>query len=98
MELAQRIEMLELIRELRGRGEPEKAADVQAALDEDEYFLGGRKLPTVGNVSEPKRSAKREAWIEYAKHVSDIEHEIIDKMQRNDLIAMLKANGLIEAA
>lgn len=91
----QRIEMLTKIRELRGTGQPEVAADIQVALDRDEYFLGGRKQP-VEILDMPKKSAKREAWERYAKEVSDIDHEIIEGLLRDDLIAMLRANGLIE--
>ncbi len=95
MDTGQRIEMLTKIRELRGAGQPEKAAEIQEALEGNRYFLGGKHVAGEDQVKTPKKSASKEAWERYAKSVSDIDNEIVESLNRNDLIKMLKANGLI---
>lgn len=91
----QRIEMLTKIRELRRTGKPEKAAEIQAALDRNEYFFGSKDAP-VEDIKPPSKGAKLEAWVEFAKKHSQIDPEVIDNTSRDDLIKMLKANGLVE--
>ena len=89
----QHIEMLTEIRLLRGTGKPEIAAGIQLALDEGRYFLGSKVVPI--EVQPPSKSATTEAWANFAKEQSEIDHEVIDDQSRNDLIKMLQANGLI---
>lgn len=39
--------------------------------------------------------ATKAAWVDFAKRTSDLEHEIIDSMGRNDIIKALEAQGVI---
>jgi len=91
-----RVEMLTEIRRLRSIGQPEVAADLQEALDSDEFRLTAKtvKKLKVDTVKPPSKAAKKEAWIAYAKNVSNIDHEVIEATIRDDLIGMLKANGI----
>ena len=96
MELEQRIEMNEKIRELRRTGNPHPAQLIQTALNEDRYFMGPEAQAKADAPKEPKKTAKKEAWTDYAKAVSQIDEEVIDGATRTDIIGMLEANGLIE--
>ena len=91
----QRREMHEEVRRLRGIGEPQRAVPIQTALANDEYFTGA-VAQTVTLPTQPKKTASKEAWVKYAKKVSDFDAEVIEACTRNDLIAMLKANNLLQ--
>ena len=95
MEPEQRIEMVVEMRRLRQLGIPQEASKIQTALSEDRFFLGG-KTPIAEMVVTPKGSASVEAWRRYALRVSEIDPKVIEKLSRNDVIKMLKANGLVE--
>ena len=88
-------EMHQEVRRLKSIGEPQKAAAIKAALDNDEYFTGAVAKPVV-LPTQPKKTASKEAWVKYAKKVSDFDAEVIEACTRNDLIAMLKANNLLQ--
>ena len=88
-------EMREEVRRLHSIGEPESATGIKLALADGRYFMGLRMVPEVV-LPQPKKTAKRDAWVEFALSVSDIEPEIIDDATRGDIMGMLKANGLAE--
>ncbi len=93
--LEQQTEMVEKMRSERGAGRPEIAAQIQKSLDRDEFYLG--KLTVVSKAPEPPtRQAKTDAWAEWAKEVSNIDHEVLDNAKRKDIIGMLEANGILD--
>ncbi len=95
MELWQRIEMLEKIRELRMAGQPELAAPLLAALERDEFYLG-EEAEEEAEVKVPLRGAKKSEWQEFATKHSSFDLELIKDSTRNDIIGMLEANGIID--
>ena len=98
MELDQRIQMTEKIRNERAGGRPEVAQQIQKALDRDEFFLDDNVDEPVGVVfvEAPKKAASKAKWQQFAKNNSDFDHELIDGITRRDLQAMLIAHGIIE--
>ena len=93
LSLEQRIEMLGEIRRLKLSGKPQDAAPLQEAFANNEYLTAAEPEPEVV-VDVPAKNAKKEKWVEYAKAVSDFDEEVMASVTRNDLIAMLEANGL----
>lgn len=91
----QRVEMHAEKRRLHGVGDASGAAAIKAALDENRYFMGLAVVPEP-ELTAPKKSAKKEAWVRYALEASNIDPEIVNSVSRADLIQMLKANGIIE--
>lgn len=89
----------------RQHGRPEVAATIDAAIRADDLeSLDPAVLRTDGtspakavalDVTPPARHGKTSEWRTYAKKVSDIEDEVIDGLGREDLVTMLKANGII---
>jgi hypothetical protein len=93
--LEQRIEMGDEVRRLHSVGDAQAAAVIKIALADDRYFMGLVIAP-LPEAKQPKKSAKKEAWVQYALNVSDIDPEIINSATRTDVINMLKVNGFIE--
>lgn len=91
----QTTELIEKMRSEQAAGRPEVAAQIQKAMDRGEFFLGSPTVE-VKVPDAPSRGAKKDAWIEYAKQVSDIDHEVIEDSKRSDIIGMLEANGIID--
>ncbi len=96
MELWQRIEMIEKIRELRMAGQPELAAPLIEALERDEFYLGEEAEEEAEEVKVPSRGAKKSVWQKFATKHSSFDLELIEDSTRNDLIGMLEANGIID--
>jgi hypothetical protein len=90
----QRVEMRVEKRRLHSTGDAEGAAAIKLALDEDRYFTGLVLVPEP-EVKAPKKAAKKQAWIDYALAVSEIDPEVINGATRGDIIKMLEANDLI---
>jgi hypothetical protein len=90
----QRVEMRVEERRLHQTGDAEGAAAIKAALNEDRYFTGLVLVPEP-EVKTPKKAAKKQAWIDYALAVSEIDPEVINGATRGDIIKMLEANDLI---
>lgn len=93
--LEQEIEMLDLMQELKRTGDPVAAAAIQVAFDEGRYFTGQAKKE-VELPDPPNLNAKKEDWFAFAVEVSDIDVDVLEAATRNDIITMLRANGLIE--
>lgn len=78
-------------------GRPEIAAKYRAAIRQGKFYEALTAAPKV-DVSIPHEhgpGSKKESWAEYAKANSDLDEEIIEAATKTDLIAMLKANGVI---
>jgi hypothetical protein len=78
-------------------GRPEIAAQYRAAIRRGEPYEAPGMAPKV-DVSIPHEhgpGSKKETWAKYAKANSDLDDEIIEAATKADLIAMLKANGII---
>lgn len=91
----QKVEMHAERRKLHSVGDASGAASITQALLDERFFMGLKAVPEP-EVKQPKPNAKAEAWVRFALEVSDMDPEIINGAKRNDLIKMLKANGLIE--
>ena len=98
----------EAIRHWISSGDPIKARDIQRALeageDVDPALLNltrvrpraGVDMEEVGGV--PPRTGKGsgvDAWREFAKATSDMDEEVIDTMEKADIIASLESTGVI---
>lgn len=55
----------------------------------------GTGLPPPDMPRRAGKGASREAWQQFAKQTSDLEHEIIDAMDRDTVIKALEAQGII---
>jgi hypothetical protein len=90
----QQVEMHAEKRRLHQIGDASGAAAIKLALDEDRYYVG---LVVVKEpvIKQPKKSAKKEAWIRFALAVSDIDPEVIESATRTDIQGMLNANRLL---
>ncbi len=91
----QRNRMVSKIRELRGKGRPEKAAEIQLALDEEKYFMGS-DMETTPELVVPKLNASTQAWVDFALEHSDVDPEVLNDVTRNDIITMMRVNGIID--
>ena len=90
-------EMNVQVRKESQAGRPEVAARYRAALKRGEPYEAPGTAPKV-DVSIPYENgpgSKKELWAAYAKANSDLDEEIIEAATKTDLIAMLKANGVI---
>ena len=96
------------VRALRMSGRPMEAMKVQQALDADQLpdpslmKDGGVKADArlVGNVdlTVPPRHGKgsgQKAWVGFAALVTDMDAEVLERMQRDDIIGTLEAKGNI---
>ena len=91
----QRVEMNAEKRRLHQTGDASGASAIKLALEEDRYFMGLTIVPEP-ELEAPKPQAKKQAWVDYALAVSDIDPEVIESATRKDIIGMLQANSLIE--
>jgi len=87
-------EMNDNRRELARTGNTVESAKVREALMRGEYLVIG-KSKEPDPIDPPKRNATKLEWQEFAKKVSEIDHDVIDNVTRDDIIQMLKANGLL---
>ncbi len=93
----EKAEMVALIREERASGRPEVAIQIQYALDKDMAFEDTERyeaLPPQPKEGGPGSSKK--LWDQFAFAHSDFDEEVILGSSKSDLIAMLKAHGIIE--
>jgi len=99
-------EMYEAMRRHTREGDPVKAYAIQEHINartkppgELLYFGDVRPIGGVGAPPDmPPRVGKgstRLVWQNFAKQTSDLEHEIIDSMSRDDVIRALEAQGVI---
>ncbi len=103
-------EMYAAMRRHTAEGDPVKAFTIQDHISNrtrpaPELLYFGEVRPTgefSGEVPDmPPRAgvgATKPAWADFAKRTSDLEHEIIDGMSRNDIIRALEAQGVIPKA
>lgn len=96
-------------REWENRGRPEKAGDIQrlinAGEEVPESLLHTSKVKPQANAdaaesySPPPRKGKgsgKEAWREFAGQVTDVEVDVLEAMDRDDVIELLVSRGVIE--
>lgn len=102
-------EMYEAMRRHTREGDPVKAYAVQDHItnrtkppSELLYFGEVRPAGGIGDGIAPPdmprragKGASRLAWQQFAKQTSDLEHEIIDAMDRDTVIKALEAQGII---
>ena len=103
-------EMFTAMRLHTAKGDPVKAFAIQDHITNKtrapkELLYFGEVRPTgefSGEVPDmPPRVGKGatiSAWADFAKRTSDLEHEIIDSMSRDDIIRALEAQGVIPRA
>jgi hypothetical protein len=102
LSLEERIEMTEAIRDSHKHGRPQDAQRLRQALDAGVYaeLIGSGEAPIPEPLpdSPPRRGrgSGTDNWVEYAKLISQIDHEVIETAQKDDIIGMLEANGLLE--
>ena len=100
--LEERIEMMEGIRYANAHGRPQDAQKLRQALDAGVYaeLTDSVEAPTPPPLPDPPpRGGKGSGvknWLEYAKLVSHIDDEVLKSAQKDDIIGMLEANGLLE--
>ena len=93
----QKADMHEKIRAYSVAGEPEKAAPVRQALENDAAYVEP-EVEEVEIVPVPPMNgpgASKKAWVAYALAISDIDEEVLESVKKSDIIAMLRANGFI---
>ncbi|MDX2343225.1 MAG: hypothetical protein QNL12_05600 [Acidimicrobiia bacterium] len=93
----QMIEMQSQMRAEKTAGRPEVAQRIQKALDRGEPY---EVTPVVVKDALPVPPTSgpgsgKEKWTEFALDASDMDPEIIEAASKKDLIAMLRANGVI---
>ena len=99
--LDQRIEMNEGIRYANRHGRPQDASKLRQALDAGVYaeLTDSIEAPTPELPEPPPRGGKGSGvakWLEYAQLVSQIDDEVLESAQKDDIIGMLEANGLLD--
>lgn len=90
-------EMRKRLRAESEAGRPEISAGIQAAIDAGEFYEDP-EVEEVAEVEQPPISGPgsgKAAWVEYARSISDIDDEVLDSITREDILAMLRANGLV---
>ena len=102
LELDERITMMEQIRFANAHGRPQDAQKLRQALDAGMFaeLTDSVEAPTPEPIPDPpprrgKGSGIRH-WLEYAQLVSRIDDEVLESAQKDDIIGMLEANGLID--
>ena len=100
--IEQRIEMTEAWRAAHKTGRPQDAQKYRAALDEGVYFTmdpdNSEATELVDQPDPPPRSGKgasKNAWLEWALEVSDVDREVLESVKKNDIIKMMEANSLL---
>ncbi len=99
--LDQRIEMNEGIRYANRMGRPQDASKLRQALDAGVFaeLTDSIEAPTQELPEPPPRGGKGSGvakWLAYAQLVSQIDDEVLESAQKDDIIGMLEANGLID--
>lgn len=100
--LDERIEMTEAIRNANKHGRPQDAQRVRQALDAGVYaeLTDSIEAPTPEPLPDPPprrgKGSGAKNWLKYAKLVSNIDDEVLESAQKDDIIGMLEANGLLE--
>ncbi len=100
--LDQRIKMNEGIRYANRHGRPQDASKLRQALEAGVYaeLTDSIEAPTPVELPDPPpRGGKGSGiakWLAYAQLVSQIDNEVLESAQKDDIIGMLEANGLIE--
>lgn len=98
LNLHQRIEMMNLVREFEASGQPEKAAPIREAFEQGKYFTGVDNEDEFAEmVAEPDRKSAKVKWVEFALEVSNIDPEIIRGATKKDLLRLLEVNQIIES-
>lgn len=102
-------EMEEAIRQHSRLGHPEKGAKLRHLFDNDPEnipsdlldFSGLRpEKESVGKLEAPPRAGKgsgKEAWTDFALKVSDLGEEVLEKMNRDEIVEILETRGIIPA-
>lgn len=99
----------EAVREHSRRGSPEQGARLTKLFNAGEEipselldFSGLRpEKETVGKLEAPPRAGKgsgKEAWIEFALEVSDLGEEVLEKMNRDEIVEILETREIIPSA
>ncbi len=102
LELEQRIEMMEGIRYANRHGRPQDAQKLRQALDAGVFaeLTDSVEAPTPEPIPDPPprrgKGSSQKNWVAYAKLVSEIDDEVIESAQKDDIIGMLEANGLVD--
>ena len=100
--IEERIEMMEGIRYAQKHGRPQDAQKLRQALDAGVFaeLTGSIEAPEPEPLPDPPprrgKGSGVTSWLEYAKLVSQIDHEVLENAQKDDIIGMLEANGLLE--
>ena len=99
--LDQRIEMMTGIRYANSKGRPQDASKLRQALEAGVYaeLTDSIEAPTPELPEPPPRGGKGSGiakWLAYAQLVSQIDDEVLESAQKDDIIGMLEANGLLE--
>jgi len=108
----QHYEMAEAKKRLNRTGHPSAVTRITVWMEEGRPFSEIQKIyqpvtvkpevpvskPTSDIVAPPKSGlgSGTEKWQDFAKEVSDMDHEIIDSMGKQDLITVLKDKGIID--
>lgn len=95
------------------QGRPEIVARINAMIEEDAPFAEIQALANTGlteklnpekeppaDIESPPLTGKGSGlkeWQKFARQVSTIEEEVIESLQRNDIITVLADRGIIEA-
>ena len=100
--------MTAMIRTWGQKGHPEKSNRLRAHLREQtrppaELLSTGpvkpeKPIDNPDDIEIPPRNGKgatKDVWAEFAMNVADVEEEVVDRMGRGDIIAMLEAKGVI---
>lgn len=99
--------LYDIMRVYREQGEPEKAAQIQRAIDAGEAppkdLINPKRLKPEVEVEDegieipPRKGpgSSKKAWQDFAKQVSDLEPEIIDSMDQAEVIKALEVRGVI---
>jgi hypothetical protein len=96
--------ILERRRTFNRKGQPEKAAALMLQYENEVDFdklLGSDedKQAEVDEMPHPPRSGPgsgKDAWQSFAKEISDLEDDVIDKMKREEIVQFLEEADLIE--
>ncbi len=99
--LEQRIEMNEGIRYANRMGRPQDGSKLRQALEAGVYaeLTDSVEAPTPAELPDPPprggKGSGIKKWLAYAKLVSQIDDEVLENAQKDDIVGMLEANGLI---
>ena len=95
----QRMEMLAYIREHKTAGRPQVAAPVQKALQEGYYYMPEPEPEPEPLPEPPPRHGPGSGgpkWKKWALEMTALDPELVESAKKDDLIAMLEANGMLD--